>query len=256
MSPLDAQSARPLHLQLADELRAAIRRGDLAPGDRLPPERDLVETYSTSRTTVRLALGALKAESLIASGPGRGTFVRQRPPVRLAFSRFTRRQREPGLGPWQTETRRAGVHGQVRVTAVEQQTADAELAYRLGIDEGAPIVLRSRHMLAEGFVVQLYDGYYPLDLIEGTEIATSPFVTGGIYAALDRLGHHPHEATEEVAARAPTPEEAALLRLGAGVPVLTVTRTTHSESGRVLEVLQVVANADANVFVYEGLPLD
>lgn len=255
MTPLDAQAQRPLHLQLADELRSAIRRGELRPGQRLPSERELVDRYQTSRTTVRLALGVLKTEALIASGHGRGTFVRAHPPVRLEFARFTRRRREPGLGPWQAATRRAGVAGSVEVIAVDRTTADAELAHRLGVDEGAEVIVCSRHMLADGVVVQLYDGYYPADLFQGTELDTTSFISGGIYAAFDRLGHHPKTATEEVGARAPTPEEVALLRLGIGVPVLTVIRSTRNGSGRVIEVLKVIASAEAILLIYEDLPL-
>jgi GntR family transcriptional regulator len=142
------------------------------------------------------------------------------------------------------------------MVAVEQQTADAELAYRLGIEEGAGVILRSRHMLADGHLIQLYDGYYPLELFAGTEIATATLIPDGIYAAFERLGYRPERATEEISARAPTPEEATLLRLGAGVPVLTVTRTTRDRSDRVLEALEVVASGEANVFIYEDLPLD
>jgi GntR family transcriptional regulator len=256
MNPLDPQGARALYLQLADELRSAIRRGEIQPGQRLPAERDLAETYDASRTTVRLALGMLKAEGLIGSGPGRGTFVRQRPPVQLAFSRFSRRKREPGMGPWESATRRAGVNGETRMVAVEQQTADAELAYRLGIEEGAGVILRSRHMLADGHVVQLYDAWYPLDLVDRTELANPAKIVDGVYAALERIGQHPASATEEIRARPATPEEGALLRLGAGIPVLTITRTTMGGAGRVLELLEVVANAEANAFVYEDLPLN
>lgn len=255
MNPLDPQGTQALYLQLADELRSAIRRGEIQPGERLPAERDLAERYDASRTTVRLALGMLKAEGLIASGPGRGTFVRQRPPVQLAFSRFSRRKREPGMGPWEIATREAGINGETRMIAVEQQTADAELAYRLGIDEGAGVVLRSRHMLADGHVIQLYDAWYPLELVDGTELAGPAKIVDGIYAALERIGQRPASASEEIRARAATPEESTLLRLGTGIPVLTVTRTTRGDAGRVLEVLEVVANAEANTFIYEDLPL-
>lgn len=255
MNPLDPQSTRPLHLQLADELRDRIRRGELKPGDRLPPERALVESYRTSRTTVSAALAVLKAEALVSSGPGRGTFVRQRPPVRLEFSRFSRRQREPGMGPWESATRRAGVRGETRMLAVEHQAADGELAYRLGIDEGAPVILRSRMMLAEGYPAQIQSAWYPLDLVDGTELARPGKIVDGIFAALERIGRPPTSATEEVATRAPTPEESAMLRLGAGIPVFVITRTTRDEGGRVLEVLEVVASGEATILVYEDLPL-
>lgn len=254
--PIDPQAQQPLYQQLADELRSAIRQGDLQPGDRIPSERELIDTHGVSRTTVRLALGVLKAEGLVVAGHGRGNFVHARPPVRLPFTRFSRASQQPGMGPWGVATRRAGVSGHLQLVAVEQLPADAELAVRLEIDEGDPVILRSRHMYADNRLVQLYDGYYPLDFIEGTEFVTSAILEGGTYAAFDRIGRHPQRATEEVGARAPTPEEAQLLHLGAGVPVLTTTRTTRDTTGRVLEVLQVVASADTNVFVYEDLPLD
>jgi len=249
MNPLNPQSGQPLHLQLADELRGQIRRGELKPGDRIPPERTLVETYGTSRTTVSAALAVLKAEALVSSGPGRGTFVRQSPPVRLDFSRFSRRRREPGMGPWEAATQRAGVVGETRMLAVEHQTADAELSYRLGIPDGSPVVLRSRLMLANGHPTQIQSAWYPLDLVGSERILD------GVYAALERADQRPVSATEEVATRAPTPEEAIMLRLGPGVPVLVIMRMTRGGADRVLEVLEVIASGEATVLVYEDLPL-
>lgn len=255
MSPLNPQAPRPLYLQLADELRERIRRGDLKPGERLPAERELSETYGTSLSTIKLALGALKAEALITSGHGRGTFVRTRPPARLEFHRFAPGQREPGSGPFKAAVERVGMRGQIRLAAVERQAADAELAHRLGIGEGDQVIVRSRHMLADGDPVQLFDAFYPLALFEGTELEAPELTSGGIHAAFQRLGRHPERAVEEVSARAPTPDESRLLRLGTGVPVLTVTRTTYDPAGQALEVTELVANADVNVFLYEG-PLD
>jgi GntR family transcriptional regulator len=141
------------------------------------------------------------------------------------------------------------------VVAVEQQAADPELAYRLGIEDGAPVVLRSRLMLAEGHPMQIQNAWYPLDMVEGTELARPEKIIDGVLAALDRIGQHPASATEEVATRAPTPEESAMLRLGVGIPVLVVTRTTRGDVGRVLEVLEVIASGETTILCYEDLPL-
>jgi DNA-binding GntR family transcriptional regulator len=46
-----------------------------------------------------------------------------------------------------------------------------------------------------------------------------------------------------------------MLRLGPGVPVLVITRTTQGDTGRLLEVLEVIASGEATVLVYEDLPL-
>jgi GntR family transcriptional regulator len=252
MTPLSPQSPEPLYLQLANELRSAIRRGELQPGGRLPPERDLVATYGVSRETVRQGLDVLKAEALIGSGPGRGTFIRQPPPVRF---RFTRHGLAPGVSPWEQATRQAGVEGSGRVTSVDQLRAGPEAARHLAIEEGSPVVVRRGEMLIGGFVAQLFAASYPLELVRGTELVGPAAISDGIYAALDRAGMHLDTYTEEISARAPTPEEASALRLGLGVPVLTIVRTTSDVGGQPVEFLETVSNPEMLLFVYEGLPL-
>ena len=63
--------------QIADQLREAIASGVWNPGDRLPPEWQLAETYGVSRGTVREALRLVAANNLINSvrGAAGGTFV-------------------------------------------------------------------------------------------------------------------------------------------------------------------------------------
>lgn len=61
---------------VVDEIRELIRRGDLQPGDRLPPERDLAERLSVGRSTVREALRGMQREGLVETRPGGGNFVR------------------------------------------------------------------------------------------------------------------------------------------------------------------------------------
>lgn len=252
MNPLSPQSPEPLYLQLANELRSAIRRGELEPGQRLPPERDLVATYGVSRETVRQGLDVLKAEALVGSGPGRGTFVRQPPPVRF---RFTRHGLPPGVSPWEHAMKQAGVEGSGRLTSVEQLGAGAEVANHLGIDKGSPVVVRRGEQLAGGFVAQLFTAWYPLDLVADTELAVPTAIPDGIYAALDRAGVNLATFTDEISARAPMPEEASALRLGSGVPVVTVARTAFDASGRPVEFMEAVHNPEMLLFAYEKLPL-
>ena len=67
--------AQPKYQQIADQLRAQIRGGALAPGQRLPSEPDLAAQFDASRNTVRLAIALLTNQGLVVSRQGLGTFV-------------------------------------------------------------------------------------------------------------------------------------------------------------------------------------
>lgn len=60
---------------VAQVIRERILAGDLAIGERLPPERELSERFAVSRQTVRAALRLLREERLVASRQGAGTVV-------------------------------------------------------------------------------------------------------------------------------------------------------------------------------------
>lgn len=72
---LDRASPRPLHRQLADGLRDAIRTGRLAPDTRLPSTRVLADDLGVSRRLVVDAYGQLTAEGFLLSRHGSGTRV-------------------------------------------------------------------------------------------------------------------------------------------------------------------------------------
>ena len=61
--------------KVISQLEEMIHRGDLRPGDRLPPERDLARLLGVSRPTVRDGIGSLVAVGVLQSRRGTGTFV-------------------------------------------------------------------------------------------------------------------------------------------------------------------------------------
>ena len=79
----------PKHAQLRDIL-SELCRTTLKPGDILPGERTLEETYGVSRITVRRAIGDLVAEGRLRRVRGKGTFVAPNPLVsRLHLASFS-----------------------------------------------------------------------------------------------------------------------------------------------------------------------
>lgn len=74
-----ALEPRRLYRQVAEQIRMLIEAGELKPGSRLPPERQLAERLSVSRPTVREALIVLEVEGLIQIRMGSGVYVSKRP---------------------------------------------------------------------------------------------------------------------------------------------------------------------------------
>jgi len=61
--------------RIVAQIQGRIERGELRPGDRLPPERELALSFGASRTAVREALKTLAQMGLVASHQGRGAVV-------------------------------------------------------------------------------------------------------------------------------------------------------------------------------------
>ncbi|MCI2423798.1 GntR family transcriptional regulator [Saccharopolyspora sp. K220] len=76
---LDLHDQRPLHEQAADAIRRAIADGEVEPGERLPPARDLAVALEINANTVLRALRELRAEGLLEFRRGRGVTVLRRP---------------------------------------------------------------------------------------------------------------------------------------------------------------------------------
>ena len=74
-SALDSERRGTTSEEVVLRLRQMIHRGDLRPGDRLPPERDLAKMLGVSRPTLRAGIGALAALGVLQSRQGAGTFV-------------------------------------------------------------------------------------------------------------------------------------------------------------------------------------
>ena len=71
--------------QLKETILAAIRSGELPPGAKIEPEMELMRRYRLSRNTVRQALAELEHDGILCRARRLGTFVRQKPPARVAF---------------------------------------------------------------------------------------------------------------------------------------------------------------------------
>lgn len=80
---VDLGSTQPLHDQLAGQLRQAIALGDPAPGEKLPPAKQLATSLGVNIHTMLRAYKTLKEEGLLEVRRGRGTLVTNNAPARV-----------------------------------------------------------------------------------------------------------------------------------------------------------------------------
>jgi GntR family transcriptional regulator len=228
----------PPSRRIADELRREILAGELAPGAPLPSERVLARTHGTARNTARQAIAMLQAEGLVSAEHGRGVFVRQRRPfLRVAHDRYARRYREAGRAPFRAEAEAQGWTPRVEVTAIEPTLAPTWVAERLSLTPSERVLLRRNRYLA------------------GTPLEREVPAPGGIYAALEALGHRLARIDELATARMPLPEEAAALALSPGVPVIDLRHTSYDQRDEPIEVTHSILSADRNALTIH-LPVD
>ena len=118
-----------LTMQVVDHVRNLVASGELKPGDRLPPERELARSLKISRSSLRAGIGFLSAMGVLKSRHGAGTFVSSGPPA-LDSSSLTVLGALHGFLPWQMFEARLVLEANVAFLAAERATGDhiAELA--------------------------------------------------------------------------------------------------------------------------------
>jgi GntR family transcriptional regulator len=243
---------------LADRLAEEIESGDRPPGTALPHITELVAAGEGSKATVNKAYSELEATGYVVSRRGRGTVVRDRTRVRVPLNRYER-VLEPGgtQGPWETATAEQGLDGRMVVNspAAETLVAPDDVAALLHLESGALAVQRQRIAMIGAEVVALQEAWYPLGVAEAAGLDRPDKVNGGVLGALVDAGFSPAEADEYVIADTPTAEQAARLRIGNRVSVLSIDRVTRDGTGQTIELVRTTGASDRLSLVYSPLPL-
>ncbi|WP_217243291.1 GntR family transcriptional regulator [Streptomyces sp. AC555_RSS877] len=257
MTPPNPSTPQQPSRRIAEDLRRQIERGELRSGDKLPSERALAEKYGSARNTAREAVRLLAEQGLVTAKHGSGVFVRE--PQRLfrfGSDRYSLKNRETGLTPFRLEAKRQGKVARIEVPSIAREKPPADVAERLKVpaDEES-VVHRENHYFADDEPVQIVSTYLRWEEAQGTLLMQQKTGKDGIYGRLEELGHVMTRVRDEISARMPTPEEAAILDLLPGVPVLEVLHTSLDQGGTPFEVSRYVHRADQTGLLYE-LPVE
>ena len=225
--------AKPLHDQLVDIFRDKIEH-ELAPGDMLPSERELTDRFGVSRTTVRLALQELESLGLVQRRHGKGTFVldvaASAANLSQAYS-FTEHMRSLGRTP------------KTDVLEFSQIEADANLARHVGVSQGDALFKLKRLRSADGVPMMVERSYLPTRVFQG--LTRELLDTKPLYELMEEdFAQKIRFADEEFYASVVRENDAPLLDLADGAPVLDLVRTTYNMHNRVVEYTLSVARGD------------
>ncbi|MER5463462.1 GntR family transcriptional regulator [Streptomyces sp. NPDC002668] len=242
----------PRYVQIADDIIKQIRAGVLKPGDMVPSESELVERYGVSGGTIRKAMVEVRASGLVDTRHGKGSIVKDRPPVRLRSSdRFRASHRRGGKAAYLAESEQSGATAKVSVLYIGPTEAPDDIAERLDVEAGTQVLARRRLYFRNGTPVETATSYLPWDVVKDIpELFAENPGPGGIYARLEGNGHVFAEFVETLQARPAAKAEASQLALSPGAPVVHLIREAVTEEGRVVEVCDTLMAADQFVFSY------
>lgn len=242
---IERGSAMPFYAQLATILRDGIEAGTWGPGDALPSEAELCATFDLSRAAVRQALSELVLEGLVQREKGRGTFVRHPSVADIVVQElrgFTDELEGRGRRVDTLVLRQEVVHvpGTVAAALGMRRTGEALAVDRLRSIGGEPVVAARTHL--------------PLPRFEALVDADLSRVS--LYRVLaDEFGVRPTVGRRRVQAVAADDEQAELLGIDVGAPVLEVTGTGLDADGTPFEHFVAWYRGDRTSFeIVAGTP--
>ncbi|MCR5565507.1 MAG: GntR family transcriptional regulator [Clostridiales bacterium] len=220
MKGLQADSSSPLYHQLMQRITADIERGTYPTGSRIPPEHELEQLYQVSRVTVRRALAELTAEGLLERKQGKGTFVSM-PKGSMQLK---------SLHSFHDSCRANNVTPSTDVIHVKETTADKDDAQELNLPDGSRVLEMLRVCKADGVPVVLERNRFSMAYAWLQDQALS----GSLYTLLREYGVEPKLAVHDVTLRFASAEEARLLEIQEGTPLVCLHEVIYDQRGRPL----------------------
>lgn len=231
---IDKQSAIPYYHQVKEKVKALIAAGELKPGDLLPGEFRLSEQLGISRLVVHRAMRELVTEGLLIRMRAKGTFVAPRMKHRIMVT-----------GPLFSMTEDLSIDAlepSNKILLREVTAASGEVLNGLQLPDGANVIHIHNLRLARGLPFAIEEMY--LSSQRFPTMVDLDLNNQSIYIALEKVyGAYPQESMDLISADSASREEARLLGINKGAPVMRVIRTSTDRAGLPVEYSKIVFHA-------------
>jgi GntR family transcriptional regulator len=220
------------HRQIAAQLRAQIRRGDWAPGERLPSIPAIAQTYGVAKQTVQRTIDQLRVEGLLITKPGSGTYVRG---TRRRLNRLSRGRYGVHRGYHADLATRYRQH----LVEVGRAPAPPEVADAYGVADGTELIVRRHIVRTEDAPVEVGASWFRVGDAARTSLERAEAFGRPLYQEVeDVTGRRYASATDTITARQPGREEAEILQIRPDTPVLHLLHVAYDADHRPVEVAQ------------------
>jgi len=218
------------HRQIAAELRARIRRGDWAPGERLPSIPAIASSYGVAKQTVQRTIDQLRIEGLLITKPGSGTYVRG---TRRRLNRLSRGR----YGAHRGYHADLAARYRQQLTEVGRSPAPPEVADAFGVSDHTELVVRRHLVRTQEQAVEVGASWFKPGDATGTSLERYEAFGRPLYQEAEEvIGRRYASATDQVTARLPTREEAELLQIRPDTPVLHLLHVAYDPEHKPIEV--------------------
>jgi GntR family transcriptional regulator len=245
---------QPMYRYIADDLRAKIRSGELAPNAKLPTEGELSEQYEASRNTVREAIRRLTDEGLLESRPGQGTFVaRKLDPFVTVLTADPKTGFGGGDGAaYLSEVRSKHRTPESSVPRVEVLKVSDAVANLLDIPRGTQVVSRSQDRYIDDIPWSRQTTFYLMDFITkgASNLLMAVDIEGGAVQYLaDEIGVKQTGYRDWITGRLATEEEQAFFGIGHNAAVFVDSRVAFDQNNTPMRLTVTIFPVDRNQLV-------
>ena len=234
MKKLQSESSSPLYHQLMQRISEDIERGNYPVGSRIPPEHELEETYQVSRVTVRRALAELTAEGLLERKQGKGTFV-STPKISQDLK---------SIHSFHDACKQNGFQGGTIVIHVKETDADDTDQEELELRGASRVLETLRVRTADGVPVVLEKNHFSM----AYSYLENENLSGSLYSILRDYGIEPKQASHDISMTFATEEQAKLLKIETGAPLMQLHEVVYDQKGRPLHNSLQLIRGDRFVF--------